>query len=308
MRKTWMNLLAAVLLAAVVTVPAAAQSYPAANDGWKTPGGGQSTVDLSQYPNILGSPYVNPVVSLKGKPLSSQLGTIDTLLERGPVTLSGGTGTGTLRIVALSLESESPVQLQDGRSYRLNLTLSSTPSPNGFITLTKINQDGGTFSSSFDVLPKLTFINVFDSADVVNVDCASGGCPRLTMSSSNSAWVTKFGPSPGNFDPAAAGVTPIAAGINVQGYTTIGTNHAVVPGITPNRPSYTPAAINEEDLWARHRVDTPRDCLRTTTTTSASTTKALQTSSKLCAAVAEPTDPADPAEPTPADPANPSIE
>lgn len=298
----WRSLLAAALLAAVVT-PAAAQSYPAANDGWKTPGGGQSTVDLSQFPNVLGSAYVNPVVSLKGKPLSSQLGTIDTLLERGPVTLNGGTGTGTLRIVALSLESESLVQLQDGRSYRLNVTLSSTPSPTGSITLTQANPDGGTFSSSFDILPKLTFTNVNPPGDVVNIDCASGGCPQFTLSSSNSAWVTKFGPSPGNFDPVAAGVTPIAAGITVQGYTTVGTNHAVVPGITPNRPSYTPAPISEEDRWARHRVDTPRDCLRTTTTTTTSTAKALQTASKLCAQVAEPTDPA---EPTPAEPSNPS--
>lgn len=302
MRKLWRNLMAAALLAAVVAAPAAAQSYPAANDGWKTPGGGQSTVDLSTFPNVLGSSYVNPNVTLKGKPLSSQLGTIDTLLERGPVTLSGGTGTGTLRIVALSLESENPVQLQDGRSYRLNITRSSTPSPTGWITLTMANPDGGTFSSSFDVIPKLTFTNVNNPGDVVNVDCGSGGCPRLSMSSSNSAWVTKFGPSPGNFNPTSAGVTPIAAGIAVQGYTTIGTTHAVVPGITANRPSYTAAAINEQDLWASHFVNTPKDCLRTTTTTT-STAKALTTSFKLCPQQAEPTDPAEPAEPVPADPA-----
>lgn len=311
MRKLRKVLVAAALLAAVVAGPAAAQSYPAANDGWKTPGGGQSTVDLSQYPNVLGSPYVNPVVSLKGKPLSSQLGTIDTLLERGPVTLNGGTGTGTLRIVALSLESENPVQLQDGRAYRLNLTLSGTPSGTGWITLTKTNGDGGTFSSSFPVLPKLTFTNVSNPANVVNVDCASGGCPNLTMSSSNSAWVTKFGPSPGNFNPSTAGVTPIAAGVTVQGYTTIGTTHAVVAGFTPNRPSYTPSPINEEDLWARHRVDSARDCLQTgtTTTTDASTakrSKAISTASRLCVYQADPS-PTPTEEPTPSEqPVNPA--
>lgn len=298
MRNSWRSLLAAALLAAVVVAPAAAQSYPPANDGWKTPGGGQSTVDLSQFPNVLGSRYVNPVVSLKGKPLSTQLGTIDTLLERGAVTLSGGTGTATLRIVALSLESENPVQLQDGRSYRLQVRLSNTPSPAGWITLTMTNPDGGTFSSGFDVLPLLTFTNVSDPADVVRVDCGSGGCPRLDMSSSNSAWVTKFGPSPGNFSPVAAGVTPIAAGITVHGYTTIGTNHAVVPGFTPNRPDYTAAAIAELDLWLSHFVNPPQDCKKTTTTTTDGTAKAV-TAIALCP-VAEPTDP-EPVEP--ADPA-----
>jgi hypothetical protein len=269
--RAWKNLMAAAVLTAVVVAPAAAQG--GGNDGWTTPGGGQTSVDLSQYPDVLGSPVVGgPIVTLKGKPLDSRLGTIDTLLERGDITWTDGTGRGSLRIVALSLESERDIVLQDGRAYHLHVGLSDTSAGTGSITLTRSNPDGGTFSSSFPVLPKLTFTNVSDPGDALTVDCASGGCPPLNMSSSNSAWVTSQGPSPGNFDPAAAGVTPIQSGITLSnGYTTVGnTNGSFYAGITPNRPSYTPTTINEQDLLASHNVAPARDCARTSTTSNLS--------------------------------------
>ncbi len=259
----------AILALALAVVPLAAplhaETLPATNDGWTTPGGGQTIVDLSGFPvaSILGSGPVSNTVSMKGKPLdSTNLGSIDTLLERGAVTLTSGTGTGTLQVVALSLTSESNVTLHDGRVYRLDLVRSPTLGAVGSITVTRTNSDGGTFSSGFDVLPKLTFTNVNPPFDVVNIDCAGGGCSPFHMTSSNSGWVN---PSTGGFDPNAKGITPINAGITVQGYTTIGrpTSGATYPGYSPSGPTYPPSPVNESQLLNSHQGSSAEDCKTT---------------------------------------------
>jgi hypothetical protein len=264
-----LTILALALAVVPLAAPLAAETIPATNDGWTTPGGGQTIVDLSGFPvaSILGSAPVSSTVSMKGKPLNSgSLGSIDTLLERGAVTLTGGTGTGTLQVVALSLTSESNVALADGRVYHLDLVRSPTPAPVGSITVTRTNSDGGTFNSGFDVLPKLTFTNVNPPYDVVNIDCAGGGCSPFHMTSSNSGWVN---PSTGGFDPAAKGVTPINAGITVQGYTTIGrpTSGATYPGFTPSRggtTNFPTCGINEQQLLNSHIGSPAQDCLSST--------------------------------------------
>ncbi len=255
----------ALALAVVPLAPLAAETIPATNDGWTTPGGGQTIVDLSGFPvaSILGSGPVSNSVSMKGKPLdSSHLGSIDTLLERGAVTLTSGTGTGTLQLVALSLTSESNVTLADSRVYHLDLVRSPTLGPVGSITVTRTNSNGGTFNSGFDVLPKLTFTNVNPPYDVVNIDCAGGGCTPFHMSSSNSGWVN---PSTGGFDPVAKGVTPINSGVTVQGYTTIGrpTSGATYPGFTPSG-SFPTCGINEQQLLNSHIGSPAQDCLSST--------------------------------------------
>lgn len=266
-RFTRRTMLSVALLALTAALPASAQIIRGGNDGWKTPGGGQTTIDLSAYPNVLGSPIVGGSrVSLKGKPLDpNNLGTIDTLLERGQATIgTGGTGTATLKVVALSLESEANINLQDGRQYRLNITLADR-SRSGSITLSKANPDGGTFSSSFPVVVKLVFTNTANPNDVLTVNCAlSGGCPANTVSSSNSGWATALG---GHFDPAAKGVTPIRSGVVVQGYTTVGNNSDFTGGFTASASqNFPPAAISEQDLWAKHQINAPQDCLQTSTT------------------------------------------
>jgi hypothetical protein len=255
----------ALALAVVPLAPLAAETLPATNDGWTTPGGGQTIVDLSGFPvaSILGSAPVSSTVSMKGKPLdSANLGSIDTLLERGAVTLTSNVGTGTLQVVALSLTSESNVALADSRVYHLDLVRSPTPAPVGSITITRTNTSGGTFNSGFDVLPKLTFTNVNPPYDVVNIDCAGGGCTPFHMASSNSGWVN---PTPGGFDPVAKGVTPINSGVTVQGYTTIGrpTSGATYPGFTPSG-SFPTCGINEQQLLNSHIGSPAQDCLSST--------------------------------------------
>ncbi|MBV8199925.1 MAG: hypothetical protein JOZ15_04805 [Acidobacteria bacterium] len=201
----------ALALPLLLAMPLAAQTFAAGDDGWATPAGGQTQVDLGSMPaatSALGSPIVGGnVINLQGQPLdSANLGSIDTILSRGAIA----SGQGTLTIVALNLVSSSNVQLQDGRAYSLAVCLSDTASSSGSITLTQVNGDGGTFSSSFTVLPKLVFTNVNNSSDVLTIDCGSGGCDPLTMTASNAGWVQTGGPS--NFSPSAEGITPLPNG------------------------------------------------------------------------------------------------
>jgi hypothetical protein len=288
MMKNWISRLALLTLIALAAVaPLAAESLPASNDGWTTPGGGQTVVDLSGFPvaAVLGSAPVNNNVSMKGTPLdSANLGSIDTLLERGAVTLTNNVGTGNLQLVALSLTSESNVQLQDGRVYHLDLVRSPTPSAVGSITVTRTNSDGGTFNSGFDVLPKLTFTNVNSPFDVVNIDCAAGGCNPFHMSSTNSGWVNPGGS--GNFSPSAKGITPIRSGITVQGYTTIGrpASGAAYPGYSASAATgFPPSPVNEQQLSNKHVGSSAEDC-KTTTTTGASAKRLSKLAVRLCTA------------------------
>ncbi len=209
--RKWTPRALALALPLLAVMPLAAQTFSAGDDGWATPSGGQTQVDLGSMPaalTALGSPIVGgDVVNLQGQPLdSANLGSIDTILSRGAIA----SGAGTLTIVALNLASSSNIQLQDGRVYKLAVCLSDTASSSGSITLTQVNGDGGTFSSSFSVLPKLVFTNVNNSQDVLTIDCGSGGCDPLTMSATNAGWVQTGGPS--NFSPSAEGITPLPNG------------------------------------------------------------------------------------------------
>jgi hypothetical protein len=303
MREQKYLIIAALLLMAM---PLAAQDVVSAgDDGWTTPGGGQTQVDLSSYPvsQFLGAAPSTAKVSLKGKPIdSANLGSIDTIVARpGNIAISGGTGSGNLKIEALNLESEGDVVLTDGRHFKLRVCLSSFASGTGTIALTRTNSDGGTFNSTLPVLPKLIFTPVGGGSPVV-IDCGTGACAESDMSSSNTGWVNTGGS--GGFDPTAKGVTPIRAGIWVDGdcdgvkddYQTIGkgTGKKFYGGIAPNAPSFPAVGVGErhEDLsW--HQPLPPLDCAKSAATAQpASSVKSATGNATaiavLCPAVANP--------------------
>lgn len=272
-------ILAALLL---MSMPMAAQDVVSAgDDGWTTPGGGQTEVNLSSYPvqSFLGAAPVSNDVSLKGKPLDqANLGSTDTIVARpNNITISGTTGSGNLQIKALSLESEGNVVLTDGRQFKLRVCLSSFASGTGTITLTRSNSDGGTFDSTLPVLPKLIFTPVAGGSPVV-IDCGTGACAESDMTSDNTGWVNTGGS--GNFNPAAKGVTPIRAGIWVDGdcdgvkddYQTIGkgTGKKLYGGFAASAPSFPVVGVGEqhEDLsW--HQPLPSLDCASTSTDSTA---------------------------------------
>jgi hypothetical protein len=277
---------AALLLAgALAAVPAAAQSVtvPQGDDGWVSQGGGLTNFSLSGYPissafpggSITGSSTVN----LKGSPInSSQLGSIDTIVTRtNDVTLSGAGASGdtNLTVRAVSLVSDSSnVTISGHGTYSLAISLSSSGTSTGTMHMTLSNSDGGTFTSSFTIVPKLVFTNVSNPSDVVTIDCGvTRGCPALTLSSTGTGW-TRTGGS-GNFSPSSKGVTPIQSGIAVNGYTTIGNSNFYAGFSASASTGFPPAPGTHTAPNHSHVTLPPTDCA--TSTNSPATGASAQT-------------------------------
>lgn len=315
------------LVLAAVAIPVSAQPITVApgNDGWVTPAN-SSQVDLSVFPiSAFFGPgaVVSPtIVPLSGSPLdAANLGSIDTLLERYPpsVTFTTFPETHTLSVElkALRLKGQTTI---DGVTYNLVVALSETPSGAGTISATRLTADGGRFNSSFPVLPKLVFTEVGNPSNQVVIDCGSvTGCPSpLTLGASNVCWEVAHGPN--NFDPNTKGITPIRAGIAVDGtyngvndYTTVGRLRSGFTGLEFDvgfdpTPPWNPCgnvSHNHAVYSLTHVATTPTDCKTTTTATDTTgTTKRagkaviIDQQQRLCPAViAQPADPTQPVDP-----------
>lgn len=281
--------LCAVLLAAAI--PAAAQPITVnpGDDGWVTPSGG-TQVDLTAYPttSVFGSAvtFSPSTVPLVGSPIdSAHLGSTDTIVERyNSVFLPaiGSTGTTSLEIQALRLIGNTAAS--NGKTYQVKVCLSEWHSGSlGTMNLKLTTPNGGSFTSSFPVLPKLIFTNVANPADKVVLDCgAVPGCPPITLNSS-SCWVTPDGPA--HWNPIAHGYNVIPAGIAVDGtcdgvadYTTHGSSNFVA-GIDPT--SFLECVSSHDSSGAAKHVTKPtKDCKATqgTGTAAAATGTASDTS------------------------------
>ncbi len=260
--------LALALPLALMAIPALAQStsIPHGDDGWVTQGGGLTTIDLSSFPvsSVFpgGSITGSSVVNLKGSPLdSTNLGSIDTLVSRTTdlSLATGGSGDVNITVRAISMVSDaSTVTISGHGTYSLGVALSPTAVSSGTMHVTLSNTNGGTFTSSFDVIPKLTFTNVSNPSDVVTLDCGvTHGCSSLSLSSTGTGWARASGLS-GGFSATTAGVTPIRSGVTVNGYTTVG-NSNFYPGFSSVSP-YPTAPGSHSALTASHSTTPPRDC------------------------------------------------
>jgi hypothetical protein len=288
MGKNYSKWVLAGLMILALAVPAMSQPITVApgNDGFKTPAN-SSQIDLSVFPiqNFFGAgAVVNPqIVLLSGSPLTGALGTIDTLLERYPPSVTFNafpeTHTFSVEIKGLRLKGQTTI---DGTNYNLVVALSEVASGPGTITATRLTPDGGRFNSSFPVLPKLVFTEVGNPANQVVIDCGLvAGCPApLTLGASNVCWEVAFGPN--NFDPATKGITPIPAGVGVDGtfngvneYTTVGRKRAGFAGLAFHVgyrpvPPWDPCgdATHDHAVYSLRHVSRPvTDCPPTQTTT-----------------------------------------
>ena len=216
MKTVTRNVVLSLSLAAVVllVVPAEALTARDGMDLFTTPGGGQTKVDLSLFPLAQafgqGATASPSLVSLKGKPIAG-LGQTDTVVHRiNDVGLSiGSSGTTAIELVGLRLISQSTVAVTvSGQTNHWNLEvgLSNLAASNGTMTIQQNTSQGGTFDTNFNVVPRLRFSRS-GAADVI-IDCGASGtlCGTMTLSSSNSAWVS----SDGAFDPGTAGVPNFA--------------------------------------------------------------------------------------------------
>ncbi len=180
---------AAAVAACLMSLPLAAQSFPAGDEGWVT-ASSNTQIDLGAIPVVsqaLGAPIAGSgIVSLAGVPLnSSQLGSTDTIVGRGPIV----GGTGIKFVVALNLAGASPVQLTDGRSYSLQICLPSAAQGQGTVTAQPSGSNTGNLSGSVPVTPLLVFTNTKNAQDVVRVDCSAGGCPSIQLSTQTAPYV-----------------------------------------------------------------------------------------------------------------------
>jgi hypothetical protein len=213
--------LATLLFAAMTAVSANAQTIAAEDDTWITGSGTQ--VDFANFGNVnisqlLGSQPVNSVVSFTGVPLSSSLGTADTLVSRGSATISDRFSA-TLSLKGLTLGSSPDMTLQDGRVYHVAVTLANQ-SGTGQINFALTTSEGGTYSSSFTVTPILTFTNVnnpSEGAHTINCGDAGTSCSFPINGSGN--WVQT---SSTGFDPQSQGIPVVPSGVQIDGYTTVG--------------------------------------------------------------------------------------
>ena len=291
---------ALLLLAALAAAPAAATTVtvPQGDDGWVTQGGGLTNFDLSGYPissafpggSISGSSSVN----LKGSPLnSSSLGSIDTIVSRttdATATIGGAAVNANLTVRALRLVSDnSNVTITNHGTYSVKVNLSTTASSTGTMAITATNSDGGTFTSSFTIVPKLIFTNVSNPSDVVSIDCGvTTGCPSLTLSSTGTGW-TRTGGS-GNFSPSSKGVTIIGSGIGVDAdgngsndYTTVGTSNFYAGFAASSGTGFPPAPGTHTAPNHSHVTLPPTDCTTQTGTGFAASAIAVKS---FCRAIA----------------------
>lgn len=266
MKKSRMYLASAVLALVATTAPATAQFTILAGDDGLSTVPGATRVDLNRFPieQVFGASVEgNPVVSLRGRALGPEeaLRGIDTIVRRPQnIVLSGGVGSGPLVIMGLRLEAETPVII-GGRAYSLQVYLSEFRSDvvTGTLQLQAANGDGGSFSSTFNVRPRLVFDD--GSGSSVVIDCGAVPCGGDLALKANNIPFTRSG-GPGGFKPSNLGIKPLPAGIPVDGdgngspdfLTKASTNLFI--GVVPIPPFPTDPVPKEEESGG-HGISVP---------------------------------------------------
>lgn len=284
-------------LAAVVLVagPAAGQDvYKKGSDIFVTPAGGQTRVDLSQYPvaeAIGGVLLSSEIVSLQGAPIAG-LGQTDTVVDRArDVALAvGETATVEVALNGLSLVSTDPVVFDRGNGpekWDLFVSVSPLVDSTGTITITRSTQDGGSFNAAIDVFPHLVFTY---GNEEVRIDCGVDCDAPIPLTSTRAVWVS----SDGSFDPTAAGVPKISNGTPYDGDGDGVDDDQFVGGSNwyPGFDPFTQQVVilsHDHPPVAEHAQEANTQCKSSTSTTSADSS--TSPSGTLCAVVVEPKEP-----------------
>jgi hypothetical protein len=267
---------------AAMGIASAQTVYTAGDDGWQTSGPikplVRTTADVSLPADFFftgSDPFVG-TIEFKGNGLNTNpagvLRSIDTIVRRladTPPMNPGDTAVVPIELVALNLVSCSPITVTSGgtnpESWDVSAHLSVVnPQPVGSMTITRKHFDGGTFSATVLVQPRLVFSRIDAPGLMVGLDPA----PPINLQSVDVAYAETGGP--GGFNPAALGIDPIPPGVQVDGdgdgsfeRTTQG-NSNFFPGIGRSNISsltchFECAFSPEEEMLARHGVFPPGD-------------------------------------------------
>ena len=178
-------------------------------DLWTTPPGGSTRDDFSPTPIPAGffgpgSLPFDGVVTFGGTPLGGTLSVTDTVVQRlnsCPLPGSGSSCTVPIQIVALSLQSATPITVRyisgPPEQWTVRACLSDVvPQPIGPMVITAgCAGEGGTFSSSLPVCPKLTFDRISPPGPATRtLDPCATGMPPLQFNSTNGHWLDSAPP------------------------------------------------------------------------------------------------------------------
>ena len=154
--------LASIAILAFLTAGSAnANDIPPGDDVWQTPpGGAEHDFSADPIPADFFEPGSDPfaeLVLLQG----AGTGCFDTVVRRlDPATPLpiGGQVTIDIEIVSLNLVSVSPITVSpQNDQWDVAVDLSPLPQPGGQMTIKHQQADGGTYDSSQDICPRLTF-------------------------------------------------------------------------------------------------------------------------------------------------------
>jgi hypothetical protein len=260
-------------------------------DLFMTPGCGTSWEDFSQTPlpaDFFGpgsDPFEGTVV-FGGQPLPTSppgiLEPADTIVRRmtdAMLPTIPSTDVVPIEIVALSLVSVAPITVtynggHDPETWNVSVCLSDVPQQAGLMHIQRNCQDGGTFSSTLPVQPKLTFVRSSDFTTRM-LDMGVMGFPPIVFSANDAKWVYVADPS-FSIVTAPAGVHVDANCDGLLEPPLPGSSN-FVPGIValPCVPSSPPGSpqrkrlTQEQALLAahgvipaeRHLLDSDGDCL-----------------------------------------------
>lgn len=180
---------------ALLTGTANADDIPPGDDVWVTgPNGVEEDFSSDPIPAGFFEPGSDPFsgwIYYEG----AGTGCFDTVvrrLEKAAVLRQGATATVDIEIVSLNLVSSSPVTITPvGDQWDVGATLSGiVAQPGGDMTITQSAKNGGTYSSSQEICPKLTFQRTTPPFDVRVLDVCNDqgmGAARL-LTTTNKPW------------------------------------------------------------------------------------------------------------------------
>ena len=216
--KKFALVISAAILAGFGVAPAIADNVPPGLDYFFTPAnvctppttGSYLQLGVTDSPPIpagffgAGSQAFSGTICWQGAPLGGSFGLADTVIQRtGALTFAGagcpcsGTCTATvpIEIVGLNLISIDPITVSFGgptSTYSVRANLSTAPQIPGSMTVVHECLEGGTFSSNFQVIAKLTFTKISGASGLSSVVMdpapASPPNPNFTVAAGVGRW------------------------------------------------------------------------------------------------------------------------
>lgn len=166
------------VLALLLALPAAGLERIAPGfDLWVTPADGSSYTDFAAHPIPAGffcpgsAPFTGKV-AMRGRPMSKELGSIDTVVERldEGVFDAKGRATVRLRLKAIQLESLSPIRTSCG-DFQLRAHLEGEQ-PITSMVVTKTSADAGFLRSTLALNLRLEFVPIGRQGAVLSLSQA----------------------------------------------------------------------------------------------------------------------------------------